>query len=134
MVGKTEAQATSTLENAGLAVTAYQVFSDTVAKGTVVGQLPGAGSSVAKGTVVGIAVSQGKAPASVTVPDLVGKTVEEAYSTLKQLGLVPIGVPEPGATEPDGTVTDQLPDAGTKVAPNSRIVLLIAGGNVPAPY
>ncbi len=122
VTGKTEAQANSTLKNAGLAPTSYQVFSDTVAKGTVVAQLPGAGSSVAKGTVIGIAVSQGKAPASVKVPNLVGKTVEDAYAALEQLGLVPVGVPEPDATEPEGTVTDQLPDAGASVAPNSRVV------------
>ena len=134
VVGKTEAQANTALKNAGLGVASYTVFSDTVAKGSVVGQLPAAGASVAKDTVVGIAVSGGKAPQELTVPNLLGKTADEAYSALKSAGLVPVSVPDPESTEPDGTVVDQLPAAGSMVPPNSRVVLVIAGGAIPTPY
>ncbi len=134
VVGQTEANASKALKNAGLGVNSYTIFSDTVAKGSVVGQLPSAGASVARGTVVGIAVSDGKAPQSVTVPDLVGKTADDAYKALEGLGLQAVSVSDPSASEPDGTVIDQQPEAGSKVPPNFRVVLVIAGGAVPEPY
>lgn len=134
VTGQSESQATTALRNAGLEAASYEVFSDTVAKGTVVGQMPAAGASVARGTVIAIAVSQGKAPASVTVPNVVGRSIEEAFTELEAAGLVPVAVPDATATEPDGTVTDQLPGPGSKVAPNSRVVVVISGEAVPAPY
>ncbi len=134
VTGKTESQATTALRDAGLQVATYEVFSDTVAKGTVVGQMPAAGASVARNTVVGIAVSQGKAPASVTVPNVVGRSIEDAFTELEAAGLVPVAVPDATASEPDGTITDQLPGPGSKVAPNSRVVVVVSGEAVPTPY
>jgi len=136
VVGKTEADATSALKNAGLGVESYHEFSDTVAKGKVAGQLPAAGEKVAPGTVVGIAISDGKTPSQgVKVPNVLGKTADEATATLVAAGLKPVVVPDPKSDAPAGTVTSQLPETGSTVPPNSEVVIVVAGSDAkPTPY
>jgi serine/threonine-protein kinase len=135
VVGKAETDAAAALKSAGLGVETYHVYSDTVAKGKVSGQVPAAGEKVAAGTVVGLAVSDGKAPESVTVPDLVGKTEAEATTALTDLGLKPVVVPDAKSDAQEGTVFAQLPAAGSNVPPGSQVVIQVAGaGAKPTPY
>ncbi|MDR3687106.1 MAG: PASTA domain-containing protein [Coriobacteriia bacterium] len=136
VVGKVEADATSALKNAGLGVETYSEYSDTVAKGNVVGQLPAAGEKVAPGTVVGIEISAGKAPSQgVSVPNVVGKTVDEATTALTDVGLKAVVVPDPQSTATPGTVFAQLPVAGSLVPPDSQVVIEVAGSTAkPTPY
>jgi len=136
VVGKAEADATSALKNAGLGVETYSEYSDTVAKGNVVGQLPSAGEKVAPGTVVGVVVSAGKAPSQgVSVPSVVGKTVDEATATLAAAGLKAVVIPDAKSTATPGTVFAQLPVASSLVPPNSQVVIEVAGADAkPTPY
>ena len=136
VVGKAEADATSALKNAGLGVETYTGYSDTVAKGNVVGQLPSAGEKVAPGTVVGIEVSAGKAPSQgVSVPSVVGKTVADATATLEAAGLKAVVIPDAKSTATPGTVFAQLPVADSLVPANSQVVIEVAGSDAkPTPY
>lgn len=136
VVGKTEADATNALKNAGLGVETYHEFSDTVAKGNVAGQLPTAGEKVAPGTVIGIAISDGKPPSQgVVVPNVVGKTADEATAALAAVGLKPVVVPDSKSTAKVGTVIEQLPEAGSTVPPDSDVVIVVAGDVLkPTPY
>ena len=59
-----------------------------------------------------------------TVPDLGGADIDEARKTLKETGLACQIVGE------GGTISDQLPAAGTTVAPGSTVILF-AGAPVP---
>ena len=131
VVGRLESAATSALKNSGLSVESYREFSDKVAKGRIFGQLPAAGFGIEEGTIVALAVSDGRAPASVTVPDLVGKTADEATSTLIGLGLKPVALPDPKSASNPGIVIGQLPEAGSQLPPDSVVVITVAGAMFP---
>lgn len=60
VVGQTSSSAQSTLQSKGFAVTVNKVYSDTVAEGIVISQIPGGGSSQVKGSTVILTVSLGK--------------------------------------------------------------------------
>ena len=66
VVGKTEAEAKSTLEKQKFAVKSSSVYSDTVAQGKVISQSPKAGSTGYKDDTISITVSKGKQPVYVT--------------------------------------------------------------------
>ncbi len=62
-----------------------ETYSDTVEEGYVVDQSPNANREVAEGSEISFTVSKGKEPAAtVTVPDLSGKTVDEAEKALNE--------------------------------------------------
>ena len=67
----------------------------------------------------------------VVIPDLVGKTVEEAKKELKELGLeIEVQVNEEESSEEDmrkegeWIITEQLPKAGIKVKEGTSIIVL----------
>ena len=62
VVGKSKADAISSLKSAGLIVSTTESYSDTVASGKVISQSLSNGSSVTKNTTVTITVSKGKKP------------------------------------------------------------------------
>ncbi len=70
---------------------------------------------------------------TVTVPDVVGFSLDDARSALIQRGLVavgsdPDGPPLTAMGWPDGVVTDQSPEAGAKVPEGSRVTLWVGRG------
>lgn len=137
VVGKTQSDATTALKNAGLGVETYNEFSSSVAKGSVIGQLPKAGEKVAPGTVVAIAISEGKPPTTITVPNLIGKSLDDATKQITDLGLKPVVVPDPKSDKPLNTVIAQSPEVGSTVPPSSQVVIQIAGAGPdvkPTPY
>lgn len=85
VVGKTLAEAKTTLQAAGLELlqNPEQVFSASVPAGSIVSQSP-VNTTVPKGSKVNVTLSKG--PEMVMVPDLVGKQVGAATTTLKNLG------------------------------------------------
>jgi len=62
VTGATQAEATTTLEAAGLVVEVLEAYSTTVAAGSVIGQAPSQGLQTIAGATVTIAVSKGPAP------------------------------------------------------------------------
>jgi len=78
---------------------------------------------------------------SVTVPNVVGRTWDEARAILDRHYLVPVspdpdGPPLNALVEPDSVVLDQSPESGAKVPRDSRVVLWIdrrGGGGVREP-
>ena len=139
VVGKSEADAQSALQAAGLVGVKYTGYSSTVAKGMVIQQLPAAGSKVDKGTQVGYQVSLGKPPTSapsVKVPNVVGMTSAAATKALTDAGLKPIVVEDWDETVAEDKVIAQLPDPGVSVAPGSSVAVSVSKGPqpVPTPY
>ena len=132
VVGMTEQKAVDALKAAGLTSKVYQDFSDTVPAGTVFAQTPPAGSTTAAGTQVGIGVSLGKDTSTVTVPEVIGMSSEDASSTIIGVGLVPLAVPA-ASEEPSGTVTKQLPVKDSKVPAGSQLLYLVSTGIKPQP-
>lgn len=130
---RTLTEATLLLEQARLRVgTVQEDFDDQAPRGTVVSQEPAPGSSLPRGTEVRLVVSRG--PELVTVPNLVGLTLEEARAVLHRVGLAldRIGYVPREDSEP-GRVAEQEPEAGVRVRRSQRMAVRIAVRPVPAP-
>ncbi|WP_353065732.1 Stk1 family PASTA domain-containing Ser/Thr kinase [Arcanobacterium hippocoleae] len=97
------------------------------AEGIVFATEPSAGSKVSRGSAVQLIVASGE----VSLPNLVGKTLENAQNELNQLKLNFDSNREHNEA-PQGTVLRQEPLAG-KVPYNTRITLVISDGPQPAP-
>ncbi len=96
--------------------------------GRVLASDPAAGATLPKGSAVNLTVISGK----VTVPDLFGKTFEEARAQLEALGFSNVVRQDVVTDNPDeaGTVVGQDPTSGTKADRNEKITLQVAE---PAP-
>ena len=86
VTNKPIAQARTTLEQAGFKVgTETEVYSSTVSTGNVVSTDPQAGEQAEKGATIKINVSKGTE--QITVPDLKGKSADDAQKALSEAGL-----------------------------------------------
>ncbi|MBV8386741.1 MAG: Stk1 family PASTA domain-containing Ser/Thr kinase [Acidimicrobiia bacterium] len=124
VIGKTQQDATSALKAQGLEVKVQSSQNDAQA-GTVFDQNPKPDAKARKGDTVTISVSTG--PQQVTVPAEIGKNIDDATSELDQLGLT-VQRQDKNSDRPQGEVLDQNPQAGTQVAKNSTVTLVVSGG------
>ena len=125
--------ASAALTELGLKAEKIDVPDEAIAPGVVVSwSIPDqptlkAGDSVVKGTTVAVNVSSG--PALRDIPNLVGKTLEEATKTLTDMGLVVVEAPTLGHPEiPAGQISIQLPVAGEKLARGGTVTLTVSAG------
>jgi beta-lactam-binding protein with PASTA domain len=123
--GVTEDLAVTKIRNAGLVAQVSRDFSDTVEKGTVIDQSPDPGEKVTKHSNVDITVSKGKE--TVQVPSVIGKTRDDAISTLVNAGLDPHAF-DVASTKAVGTVTAQDPPPGKVVEKGSRVRINVSSG------
>lgn len=117
--------ATRSLTDVGLKPTQRTQASDTVQVGIVIGSRPEAGTEVAKDSAVVILVSSG--PAEVTVPNVVGKTLEEAQALLGQAGF-DVSVTQVDSEKEIGTVVKQSPKAGSQAGSGDTITISVSKG------
>ena len=127
VTGKTEAEATQALEDAGLSAGDVGEAADPDAEpGTVVSQDPAAGEEVDEGSAVALTLSAG--PGTAEVPDVVGMTQAEAESALQAAGFAPASATQYDLTAPAGEVLAQLPEAGADAVSGSPVGLLVSKG------
>jgi serine/threonine-protein kinase len=88
--GMTYDEAAKVLTDAGLVPVRKDVFDDEVEPGKVVSTAPAAGTPLAAGAKVTLNVSKG--PETVAVPNVIGKSVEEARAAITAAGLQVDGV------------------------------------------
>ena len=118
LAGKSFDQAAAALQAVGLvAARGPDAFSDTVPKDQVISSSPAAGASVDRGSKVTVTVSKG--PDMVPVPDVSGKSVQDATTVLQQAGLQVSNVF--GPPQKKVFVTD--PPAGTQAHRGSSVNL-----------
>jgi len=123
VTGMSEDEAKKVLEDAGLKKgKVSKGYSDSVAKGNVISSSPIAGASgYYKGDSVDLTVSKG--PEKVTVPDVTGKSQDEAKKVLEDAGLkVEVNKRLGG---PFGTVRSTDPAPGSSVKPDSKVTINI---------
>jgi serine/threonine-protein kinase len=123
--GLREPLAVRKIRSAGLAPQVGREFSDTVEKGTVIDQSPDPGEKIAKHGNVDITVSKGKE--TVQVPSVIGKTRDDAISTLVNAGLKPRAFPV-ASNKPVDTVTGQDPVPGKVVEKGSPVRINYSSG------
>jgi serine/threonine-protein kinase len=70
---------------------------------------------------------------NVTVPDVAGRSEQQADAVLRGAGLNPVPELRPSSTVPTGLVISQSPSAGKRVERGSRVNLIVSGGPASAP-
>ncbi|WP_336854215.1 Stk1 family PASTA domain-containing Ser/Thr kinase [Sinomonas albida] len=130
ILGNTEAGARDTLRSLGLvpADQSKSANSATVPAGHVISVSPDVGQTVPIGSQVTLTISTGK----VVVPDLRGRTVDDAKAALAALGLG-AQVSQAISTAPAGTVTDQNVAANGLIDQGGTVVLTVAQAPPPPP-
>ena len=113
LAGKTRDQAESALRKVKLTLgTVTEAYDETVGVGKVVSSDPGQGTPLKRGDAVALVLSLGPAP--INVPDLTGKTLDEATSLLQSLGLeITTGDEVYSVDVPEGQIAEQEPATGT---------------------
>jgi serine/threonine-protein kinase len=133
LTGQDVGSAVTALQNRGLkAATQTPEYSTAVASGKVIRTDPPAGAKLKPGTTVKVFVSKGPEP--IAVPDLTGKTQQDATSILTGLGFKVAATSVFSDTVPQGTVISNSPNSGT--APKgSTVTLTVSKGPdvVPVP-
>ncbi|MFE1196627.1 Stk1 family PASTA domain-containing Ser/Thr kinase [Streptomyces olivaceoviridis] len=100
--------------------------------GVVISQDPEGGSSKEKGTTITLTVA--KPEEKVTVPDVTGKSCDEAKAELQAKGLAPnSSCTETPVTDPaqDGKVQNTNPSAGQQVSKNTPIAINVGKAQQP---
>ena len=123
--GVAEQLAVDKIRGAGLVPQVARDFSDDVPKGTVIDQSPEGGEKVTKHSNVDITVSKGKE--TVQVPSVIGKSRDDAISTLINAGLDPHAF-DVASSKAIGTVTAQDPPPGKVVEKGSRVRVNVSSG------
>ena len=129
VTGKPIAQARTTLEQAGFKVgTETEVYSSEVSSGNVVSTDPKAGEQAEKGATIKINVSKGTE--QVSVPDLKGKSADDAQKALSQAGLNgKQGDTVYSDDVSEGAVASQDTGAGSKANKGDTIVYHLSKGS-----
>ena len=132
LANKTVAEAQQLLRTAGFQSTTKDVFDDDVAPGLVVGSEPAAGEVIRKFQPVSLAVSKG--PELFPLPELIGKSLDEAKTALNGAGMALGQISETfDESAPAGTVLAQAPRSGNPVRHGTPVDLTVSKGPQPIP-
>ncbi len=126
VVNLSDADARAQLKRAGLTMRVSQIIPNVnIPPQTVMDQEPGGGSQAAPGSEVVVEESGG--PNAVTVPSVVGGTVQDARNALAQAGLTVGTVAQVAdASTTPGTVVSQNPQAGSQTGAGGAVDLYVA--------
>jgi beta-lactam-binding protein with PASTA domain len=124
VVGSSREEAEAALEAAGFDVGEVTERVSPAPRGQVIESQPAPEANVSVPATVALVVSAGQSV--LTVPNVVGKSFEEASRILEQAGLTAGTLSAPGGGRGGGgAVVAQSPAAGTQVSPGARILLQI---------
>lgn len=126
VVGLSEEEAVSALESAGILYTIERNYSDVFAKGTVMSQSIIEGNAIQEGERVTIEISEGQEEEE--IPDVVGKTIEEARDLLERAGFKVEEDDEYDDTVQKDYVISQTPNGETKAAKGSTVKIVVSRG------
>ncbi len=132
IAGKSSVSALQALSENNLAmkIEGYE-FNETVPIGTVLRQVPEAGSTVREGKIVRVVFSQGGE--SVFTPNLIGLPLRNAELLLRQRQLVLGEVSESYSLKAEkGTVLSQDPKPELSVSKNTMVQVVVSAGQPPA--
>ena len=130
VIGLEIADAETLLSREGLKCKEMYVNSETMKVNTVLLQNPESDTDVTKGDTVMLSVSSG--PVQLVMPDLTGKSTEEATTIVKSMQLTPT-CERVISESPLGTVVSQVPAANEKVDRDTQVNLSISGGKITVP-
>ncbi|MDR3294645.1 MAG: PASTA domain-containing protein [Clostridiales Family XIII bacterium] len=132
--GYTEEEATEMLEELGLKLAVREIVSSyEVEEGKIVSQDRPAESQLKEGTTVRVNISRGAPledtqPDEVRIPNVVGRTLEEATHILNTYGYQEGAVSHAENSLPKGLVVSQNPDANTDAEEGTKVSLTVSDG------
>ncbi|MEG3615316.1 Stk1 family PASTA domain-containing Ser/Thr kinase [Isoptericola haloaureus] len=127
LVGSPRQDAEAALDAEGFAVEVDTVHDDAAPEGEVLGTSVPGGSRQRHDTVVTLTVSDGPAP--VSVPQVVGRSADEAEEDLAAAGLeVAYADPETSTEVAEGRVLAQDPEQGTTARRTDTVTLTLSAG------
>lgn len=128
LVGMTKSQAEMALKGIGATLVVESTeFDEQVPADRILTTAPAAGKRIKAGSTVSVSVSKG--PERYTVPDLAGKSVDEADSALAALGLL-VGVRSESFSDqiPSEKIISTRPVAGSQVRRGASIDIVVSKG------
>ncbi|NNC12621.1 Stk1 family PASTA domain-containing Ser/Thr kinase [Planctomonas sp. JC2975] len=132
VAGMTVDQATKALGDVKLKSTFTDESSNSVPKDKVIRSNPAAGVIATKGDTITVYVSSGTK--AVQVPDVAGKSVDEAQNTLKQAGFVMGQIDQQDSpTVPANVVISTNPASGATAHEGDTINFVVSNGQVTLP-
>ncbi|MDR0482852.1 MAG: Stk1 family PASTA domain-containing Ser/Thr kinase [Cellulomonadaceae bacterium] len=130
--GMTQEAACQRITDAGLECTVGQDTDSNLPTGTFTGQDPAGGTEVDKGSTVTVNFSAG--PTTLAVPDLTGKTEDDAKAALEDVGLVLGNVnTETSVSVANNQVTRSDPQTGMSIDRGQRVDIYLSNGMVDLP-
>jgi eukaryotic-like serine/threonine-protein kinase len=130
VAGLSEGQARKRLETAGFQAVVAERFSESVARGLVIGTEPGAGTQLSTAQPVTLLVSKGSD--RVEVPDVVGLNEQAALRALSAADLAGTVI-QRDSDEPQGEVVGQSPGPGKLVPRGSQVTIFASTGAITVP-
>jgi eukaryotic-like serine/threonine-protein kinase len=134
VTGLTLPQAKATLEGqpGNFNVDTTQQVSSTATPGTVISQSPKGGNSAPSGSTVTVVLA--KAPATVAVPNVVGKTKGAAEATLGSFGFpATVQRQDVSVKAQSGIVLSQTPGATTQAKKGTNVTIVVGHYVAPTP-
>ncbi len=131
---KEETAAKVEIENAGFKPDTTEVYSDEVEKGAVVAQTPAENTQAIVGSTVTLEISKGREPKFVPVPDLKGRTLDEARQKLSEANLKLLSEQVTQAASQDylaGYVMAQQPNPGEDLQEGEAVQVTLSKGPGP---
>ena len=130
LTGLTEEEAKEAAENAGLTIAVDgEELSDNIPKGGVTTQSPEAGTEIELESKIKVVMSKGII--QVEVPDVIGKSADDAQKKLKKAGLKTGNLSYEYSSTEAGLIIAQSVEAGKEVDKHSTIDLTISSGAAP---
>lgn len=129
VVNVLEGEATVLLSNELFTVEKEEAFDDEVKRGYIISQDPKAGSTVPKETTITIIISKGPEENKVTMPSVLGMTLDAATATLEAEGLkVGSAIEVENGEYATATVCYQSYSVGTSVPEETAVDIQISKG------
>jgi serine/threonine-protein kinase len=132
VMGQAETDAVAALDQAGFKSTTTKGFDDAAPVGQVIGQTPPGGVFATNGLKVALVLSEGPAPSqAVTVPDVGGKTQDEATTVLEAAGFKVEVLEVYSDSVPAKSVAGQAPAAGGSTVKGATVTIAVSQGPTP---
>lgn len=130
VTGMTEEEAKKVLTDKGLGFNVKSREESTqYEEGQIIAQDPKADSEVDKNTTINVTVCSGKATEEVEVPDVVGKSENDAQKALNDAGFKVESTTDYSDEHAQGTVMKTNPTGGSKAAKDSTVTITVSMGS-----
>lgn len=127
LTGMTYSQAEAALEEVNLSIEkGDEVIDFEFEEGEIVSQIPASGSKVKAGKSVVVSISKGVKEG--TIPNLIGKSLEDAIFLLDKYGFKQGSTTVESSDMPKDTVVKQSPEAGAEARPGSAVDIFVSEG------